>query len=65
MTTRKNDEIEMTQQDLREEILNLVSRFHKSRNEKSPFTPGETPVKYAGRVFDEKEGLVLTSPTSL
>ena len=55
MTTGKNDEIETTEQDLREEILHLAARFHKTRNKKSPFVPGQTPVRYAGRVFDEKE----------
>lgn len=55
MTNRDNDEIEMTQRNLREEILHLVARFHKTANKKSSFVPGKTPVKYAGRVYDERE----------
>jgi len=55
MTVDTNNDIETTKQDLREEILNLVARFHQAGNTKSPFVPGKTAVKYAGRVFDEKE----------
>jgi CDP-6-deoxy-D-xylo-4-hexulose-3-dehydrase len=55
MTLIQNQRIETIEQDLREEILNLAARFHRIKNKKSPFVPGHTPVKYAGRVFDEKE----------
>ena len=45
----------MTEQELREKILNLVAEFHKARNTDKTFIPGKTPIRYAGRVFDEKE----------
>ena len=51
----QHKKIETVEQDLKEEILRLAGRFHGIKNRKRPFTPGTTPVKYAGRVFDEKE----------
>ncbi len=45
----------MTEDELRKQISVLVSAFHQARNSKSSFIVGKTPVKYAGRVFDEKE----------
>jgi CDP-6-deoxy-D-xylo-4-hexulose-3-dehydrase len=46
--TRRHDEI-------RAEILRLVKEFHDSRFAETPFVPGTSPVRYAGRVFDERE----------
>jgi CDP-4-dehydro-6-deoxyglucose reductase, E1 len=46
--TRRHDEI-------RAEILRLVEEFHVSRFAEADFVPGKHPVRYAGRVFDEKE----------
>jgi CDP-6-deoxy-D-xylo-4-hexulose-3-dehydrase len=43
------------EQDLRNEISKLVKEFYEVKFGDSPFAPGETPVRYAGRVFDEKE----------
>ncbi len=40
---------------LRDQIRNLVKEYYTARFAPSPFVPGETPVRYAGRVFDEKE----------
>jgi len=45
----------MTEQELREKISNLVAEFHKTRTAEKTFVPGKTPIRYAGRVFDEKE----------
>ena len=55
MNSTQNKVIETTEQSLREEILRLVAGFHGIKNKKSPFVPGKTPVRYAGRVFDEQE----------
>jgi len=41
--------------ELRTEISNLVGKYYKARFGKDEFKAGETPVRYAGRVFDEKE----------
>jgi CDP-4-dehydro-6-deoxyglucose reductase, E1 len=40
---------------IREEILLLVERLHKKNAQEVKFIPGKTPVRYAGRVFNEKE----------
>ncbi len=55
MTAVLNLEMETTEQDLREEILRLVGRFHRTVTKKETFVPGRTPVRYAGRIHDEKE----------
>jgi len=45
----------MTDKELRKRISKLVSEFHKVRTSETKFIPGKTPVRYAGRIFDEKE----------
>jgi len=45
----------MTESELREQIAELVAQFHHVRNENQTYIPGKSPVKYAGRIFDEKE----------
>jgi len=45
----------MTESELRRQIAGLVAEFHRERSAKNTFIPGKTPVRYAGRVFDEKE----------
>jgi CDP-6-deoxy-D-xylo-4-hexulose-3-dehydrase len=45
--------------EIREQILGLVKEFHSAKFEKKEFLPGKTPVRYAGRVFDEKEMVAL------
>ena len=42
-------------EELRSEILRLVEEFWKERFGTREFTPGKTPVRYAGRVFDGEE----------
>jgi len=45
----------MTENELREQINALVSQLHQIRSADQTFIPGKTPVRYAGRVFNEKE----------
>jgi CDP-4-dehydro-6-deoxyglucose reductase, E1 len=44
-----------TTSELRNDILNLVKEYVEVKFAKKPFIPGETMVRYAGRVFDDKE----------
>ncbi|MBU2647046.1 lipopolysaccharide biosynthesis protein RfbH [bacterium] len=44
---------------LRDEILDLVAQYQKVKFAPKAFTPGKSPVRYAGRVFDEKELVAL------
>jgi len=44
---------------LREEILGLVAQYQKVKFAPQEFIPGKSPVRYAGRVFDEKEMVSL------
>jgi CDP-6-deoxy-D-xylo-4-hexulose-3-dehydrase len=39
----------------RDEILDLVARYHGERHGSRPFEPGRDPVRYAGRVFGPEE----------
>ena len=43
------------EQQLRQEISALVKEFHTVKFGNQTFVPGKSPVRYAGRVFDEKE----------
>jgi CDP-6-deoxy-D-xylo-4-hexulose-3-dehydrase len=40
---------------IRQEIFALVKKLYKHKYQEKPFSLGKTPVRYAGRVFDEKE----------
>ena len=40
---------------IRSEISDLVKEYYNIKFKEEKFNPGETPVRYAGRVFDEKE----------
>jgi len=42
-------------QKIRNEIFERVSEYYKVKFQRNKFTPGQTPVRYAGRVFDENE----------
>jgi CDP-6-deoxy-D-xylo-4-hexulose-3-dehydrase len=53
MTTTR-DRAERARQ-LREEILARARELATLRAEEAPFVPGETPVRYAGRVYGEEE----------
>jgi len=43
------------EQELRAQILELVKEYHSEHFQKEMFQPGKSAVRYAGRVFDEKE----------
>lgn len=55
IAVNKGDDITMTEQELREKIRNLVAELHNLRNTGQTFFPGKSPIRYAGRIFDEKE----------
>ena len=40
---------------IKEDILDLVKKYYEVKFAKKPFEPGKSLVRYAGRVFDEKE----------
>ena len=49
---------EMKIRQLHDEILQKVAEYYRLAHapaQENPFVPGETPVRYAGRLFDEKE----------
>lgn len=54
--SRDNKQLERA---LTEEILERVRKIAALRNEPQPFVPGVTPVKYAGRVYDEDDMTAL------
>jgi len=41
--------------DIRAEISSLVGEYYRAKFARTSFEPGTSPVRYAGRVFDEKE----------
>lgn len=45
----------MNHQEIRKQILSLVKEYYQEKFAPVPFTPGKSLVRYAGRVFDEKE----------
>jgi len=45
----------MAHEGIRKKILALVKNYYKEKFTEKPFIPGETTVRYAGRIFDEKE----------
>ena len=45
----------MIKQELMQQITMLVAEFYNVKYKGSKFIQGEIPIKYAGRVFDEKE----------
>ncbi len=57
---KKNDQGE---QQIRDEIAELTRKLHALRAQKAIFTPGETYVAYAGRVFDERELVAAVDST--
>ncbi|MBI5680690.1 MAG: lipopolysaccharide biosynthesis protein RfbH [Methanobacterium sp.] len=48
-----------TEKELKNEIFNNITEIHKIRKQNEEFIPGETPVQYAGRIYDEKEIISL------
>jgi CDP-6-deoxy-D-xylo-4-hexulose-3-dehydrase len=49
----------MKHDEIRSKILGLVKDYYDEKFKNKPFIPGESIVRYAGRVFDEKELLNL------
>ena len=47
------------EEQIRNAIFELVKQLHDHRYVETPFIPGKTPVRYAGRVFNEKEMINL------
>ncbi len=45
----------MNEKELRSQILELTKKYYTAKFDNYEFVPGKTPVRYAGRVFDEKE----------
>ena len=46
-------------EETRRQILDLVSRYYRERHVAGSFDPQRDPVRYAGRVFDEREMRLL------
>jgi CDP-6-deoxy-D-xylo-4-hexulose-3-dehydrase len=40
---------------IRAQIVKFVDKFYSIKNTKEKFIPGKTPIRYAGRIYDEKE----------
>ena len=49
----------MKNKNLKQEIFNLVAEYYSEKHKPKPFIPGETYIKYAGRVYNEKEMISL------
>jgi CDP-6-deoxy-D-xylo-4-hexulose-3-dehydrase len=47
-------------QALKEHILDLVAEYYQLAHERPAFVPGETRIPYSGRVYDEREMMLLT-----
>lgn len=58
-----NPEDKLLEKQLTEEILDRVRQIARLRTKEEPFVPGRTPVKYAGRVYDEAEMVALAEST--
>ncbi len=48
-----------SEEDIRNEIFERVTELFNLKKEDEEFIPGESPVRYAGRVFDEREMIKL------
>jgi CDP-4-dehydro-6-deoxyglucose reductase, E1 len=48
-----------TKQALKHQILDLVRRYYAVAHQRPEFEPGRTRVSYSGRVFDEREMVLL------
>ncbi len=45
----------MNEKELRSQILKLTKQYYSAKFADTEFVPGKSPVRYAGRVFDDKE----------
>lgn len=50
-----NEDPKALEKRLTAEIMERVREIARLRNRPEPFTPGKSPVRYAGRVYDENE----------
>jgi CDP-4-dehydro-6-deoxyglucose reductase, E1 len=48
-----------SEHNFRKEIFAKISEFYKEYHKKMDFVPGQSPIHYAGRVYDEKEIISL------
>jgi len=48
-----------SEQNFRKEIFAKISEFYKEYHKQMDFVPGQSPIHYAGRVYDEKEIISL------
>jgi CDP-6-deoxy-D-xylo-4-hexulose-3-dehydrase len=55
-----NAEDKQLEKQLTDEILDRVVKIARLRSREGDFVPGKTPIKYAGRVYDEAEMVALT-----
>jgi CDP-6-deoxy-D-xylo-4-hexulose-3-dehydrase len=55
MPSEPSEPTKHTPEELRAQILDLVSQYHAAAFAARPFEPGKSPVPYGGRVFDESE----------
>ncbi len=51
----------MDEINIRKKISQLVKRYYSVKFKKEKFIPGQTKIRYSGRVFDEKEIINLVS----
>ncbi|MFC1936200.1 lipopolysaccharide biosynthesis protein RfbH [Chloroflexota bacterium] len=49
----------MNADELRDEIIELVGQYYQAKWGQEEFVPGETPLRYAGRIFDQRELVAL------
>ena len=50
---------------LKSEIMQKVSEYYFSEHSDQEFVPGESRVKYAGRVFDERDMNMMIASLAL
>lgn len=48
-----------TEKELKEEIFNNITQIYNLRKHNGKFIPNETPINYAGRIYDENEMIRL------
>jgi CDP-6-deoxy-D-xylo-4-hexulose-3-dehydrase len=52
---KTKEQIEMTHEEIRKQILELTKQYYTEKYTGQKFIPGQSPVHYAGRVFNDKE----------
>lgn len=53
------EDFNLTHHEIRKNILQQVKSFYQVKFGGQPFIPGQSPVRYAGKVFDEEELVAL------